>query len=290
MAQDPLFMTPSPSSTTQTDTALAEARALLDAQVRRNDELERALAHAQPFESLGLLVGRIAHDFNNVLATVSGALHLLKRSALDDRSQDLVQRGQRGIERATPLVRELMGFAQLQTWRDEDMPIGPTLTHCMATLEASSGPKVRLIMDDATHAGTVKCDAAQLQRALSNLVRNACDAMPAGGDIHITAREGAPTSTDQGALGSMVSIEIRDGGTGMTADVLAQACQPFYTTKSRGPATGLGLAMASAFAQRSGGRLLLQSEPGRGTVVTLVLPRGVAAPSPAHAHAHGALE
>ncbi len=261
------------SSSADDATRLQEARARLDAQSLRIDELERALVQARSFEVMALLSGIVAHDFNNVLATVSGALHLLKRSALDARSQDFVQRGQRGIERATPLIRQLVGFANAQPWHAEPCRLIGAIESSKARLQVAAGPQVRLVWD-AVHDVNVRVDARQLEWALTNLVLNAREAMPAGGDVHLGTRDASAGTTlaNENTVGPWVAIVVRDGGVGMSAEVLAQACEPFFTTKGSGASSGLGLAMVHAFAQRSGGRLVLDSTPGHGTKATLLLP------------------
>lgn len=261
------------SSSADDATRLQEARARLDAQSLRIEALERALVQARSFEVMALLSGIVAHDFNNVLATVSGAMHLLKRSALDARSQDFVQRGQRGIERATPLIRQLVGFANAQPWLAQPWRLSSAIESGKARMQDAAGPQVRLVWE-AVHDANVHVDARQLEWALTNLVLNAREAMPTGGDVHLATRDasaGTPWANEH-TVGPWVAIVVRDDGVGMSAEVLAQACEPFFTTKGSDPCSGLGLAMVNAFAQRSGGRLLLDSTPGHGTKATLLLP------------------
>lgn len=266
-------MTPSSNSASDEVELLTQTRAQLDAQSLRIEELERALVQARSFEVMALLSGSLAHDFNNVLATVSGALHLLKRSALDARSQDLVQRGQRGIERATPLIRQLVAFANAQPWHTQPCRLSRAIESSKARLQDAAGPHVRLVWD-AVHDANVRVDARQLEWALTNLVLNARDAMPTGGDVRIGTHDASPGTAwaNENTVGPWIAIVVRDGGVGMSAEVLAQACEPFFTTKESGPCSGLGLAMVNAFAQRSGGRLLLDSTPGHGTKATILLP------------------
>jgi PAS domain S-box-containing protein len=242
---------------------LAKTKQQLDAEIAKNSQLEKALAQAKRLEVLGLLAGGIAHDFNNVLAAVSGSLHLLKRTAKDDRSQTLIDRGLRGAERATRLVRQLMGFARTQALEVRTIDLSQELQSCLELLQLSAGPKVKVSITQAPPC-MVLIDPNQLEVALINLTINASDAMPDGGDIVI--------SLDTSVAGS-VAIGVRDTGSGMAPDVLERAREPFFTTKPAGQGTGLGLAMVNAFAQQSGGSLALSSRAGEGTCITIVLPR-----------------
>jgi PAS domain S-box-containing protein len=235
----------------------------LDAEIAKNSQLEKSLTQAKRLEVLGLLAGGIAHDFNNVLAAVSGSLHLLKRTAKDDRSQTLVDRGLRGVDRATRLVRQLMGFARTQALEVKTVDLSQELQNCIELLQLSAGPQVRVSVTPSSSC-LVLVDANQFEVALINLVINARDAMPQGGEIVI--------SVDATQVGR-AAICIRDTGCGMPPDVLARAREPFFTTKPLGQGTGLGLAMVNAFAQQSGGTLELESQPGNGCSITIVLPR-----------------
>ncbi len=246
----------------QSEHFLATAQQL-DAEIAKNSQLEKALAQARRLEVLGLLAGGIAHDFNNVLAAVSGSLHLIKRTAPDERSQTLVERGLRGVERATRLVRQLMGFARTQALELKTIDLAEELLGCADLLTLSAGPQVKISVTPAP-ACTVLTDRNQLEVALINLIINARDAMPGGGEIVI--------SLDT-AQADRVAIRIRDTGAGMAPDVLQRAREPFFTTKPAGQGTGLGLAMVNAFAQQSGGTLELESRLGEGTCISIVLPR-----------------
>ena len=255
------------------DNAVTETQRELLVQLRKNSELERALAQAKKLEVLGLLAGGVAHDFNNVLAAVSGAFHMLKRSAQDERSQGFVERGQRGVERATRLVRQLMGFARTQALDAEELDLGEALNACRELLQITAGPRIKLTLE-AERGHFVHVDPNQLEVALLNLVINSRDAMPTGGELTVSLAVLPATGEARVALvnAGAVSVVVRDTGPGMTPEVLARAREPFFTTKGAGEGTGLGLAMVSAFALRSGGRFNLDSAPGVGTTATISLP------------------
>lgn len=255
------------------DNVVAETRRELHVQLRKISDLERALAQAKKLEVLGLLAGGISHDFNNVLAAVSGAFHMLKRSARDERSQEFIERGQRGVERATRLVRQLMGFARTQALDAEELDVGEALHACRELLQITAGPRIQLTLQ-AERGHFAHVDPNQLEVALLNLVINARDAMPTGGELAVSlAVVPAPDPVPGAPVNAgAVCVVVRDAGRGMAPDVLARAREPFFTTKGAGEGTGLGLAMVSAFALRSGGRFNLDSAPGLGTTATISLP------------------
>jgi signal transduction histidine kinase/CheY-like chemotaxis protein len=275
---------------------LTEAARKLGAEIRKRAALEQVLAQAQKLEALGQLTGGIAHDFNNVLAAVSGALHVLERTVQEPLQRDCVQRGQRGVERATRLVRQLMGFARTQALEAQVIDLGEALEGMRELLQPAVGARVRLCVDSNCR-WRVLADPHQLEVALLNLAINARDAMPNGGEVEITTLDVPASAGERPAdlRGDQVAIRVRDSGVGMPADVLERAREPFFTTKGPGKGTGLGLAMVHGFAQQSGGALRVDSLPGEGTTVTIYLPRaddeaalaGVAAPPTIDRNLHG---
>jgi signal transduction histidine kinase len=258
---------------------LDDIRHELEAEIAKNRQLETALAQAKKLEVLGLLSGGIAHDFNNVLAAISGSLHLLKRVVEGERPQMLVERGLQGAERATRLVRQLMGFARTQALEVRTVDLAQQLQSCVELLQLSAGQKVRVSIQ-AAEASMVLIDPSHLEVALINLTINARDAMPDGGELQISL------DTRQK---DRVAILLRDTGVGMAPDVLLRAREPFYTTKPLGQGTGLGLAMVGAFAQQCGGSLELDSVLGKGTCITLSLPRAAGSLVEPAEHEDGAI-
>ncbi len=239
----------------------------------RSKVLERELAQAKKLETLGMLAGSVAHDFNNVLAGVSAAFNLLDRRLADPRSKELIELGQRNVHRATRLVRQLMGFARTNAVDAEVVEIGAVIEACTDLLMVCGGSRVRLTLNvvDRCHA---HIDPSQFEMVLLNLVINARDAMPAGGEltINVYVLKASVDTTPSPSDGGHVAIELHDTGVGMSAEVLARIREPFFTTKERGAGTGLGMPMVYAFAERSGGTLVVESVVGQGTTVTLVLP------------------
>jgi signal transduction histidine kinase len=260
---------------------LEAARARLGQEIEDHRATAATLHQAQKMESLGQLTGGIAHDFNNLLMAVLGSLALLrKRLPPDDaRAARLLENAVQGADRGAALTQRLLAFSRRQALRPETVAL-PTLVEGMAQLlQRSIGPAHRLVIDVPATLPPIHVDPGQLELAVLNLVLNARDAMPGGGEITIAGREegtGLPTGLKPGAH---VVLSVADGGEGMDEATLARATEPFFTTKGIGKGTGLGLSMADGLAAQSGGRLVLRSARGQGTVAELWLPRAGAAPA-----------
>ena len=267
-------------------TARKEAEAAL---ARLNADLERRVqegaakvAHLQKMDGLGRLTGGIAHDFNNLLAVVMGNLEALQaRLAGDERSAQLVASALRGTERGAALTGRLLAFARRQELNPAPVDV-PALVRGMSDLLSRSlGPGIRVETRFAEALDPALVDAGQLELALLNLAVNARDAMPDGGRL-VFAVDAVEAGGD-GALpaGSYIRIQAIDAGMGMDAETLAQAAEPFFTTKAVGKGTGLGLSIVHGLAAQSGGAFSLRSAPGEGTTAEILLPRARAgAPVP----------
>lgn len=260
---------------------LADALAQLEAERKRNQELETALARTKKTEALGMLSAGITHDFNNVLSVVSGALQLVKKTALDPRSQDFIARGLRGVDRATQHVRQLMNFARVQSPGCVQFDLAGHLVQCQDLLAMSLGPGIQQHID-AQPCGLVDVDPSQLDIALINLLVNARDAMPNGGRVAIYTEPRGDIDGLHSHTGQWAVICVRDSGAGMSPEVLERVREPFFTTKGEAGGTGLGLWMVNDFALQANGRLEINSTPGLGTVVAICLPRVPGIPVAAH--------
>ncbi|UAW97546.1 response regulator [Halopseudomonas nanhaiensis] len=235
---------------------------------------EQALRQAQKLEAIGKLTGGVAHDFNNLLAVVVGNLELLqKRLGGDARARSLIENAVQGAKRGVTLTQRMLAFARKQELRPVPVSLADLLEGMSDLLQRSVGPTVHIEMQVPRDLPNAFVDANQLELVLINLVVNSRDAMPDGGTVRIGAgfvRQAvssiAPVNHE------FICLTVRDNGTGMDADELARATEPFFTTKGIGKGTGLGLSMAQGLAEQSGGRLVLQSEPGQGTTVELWLP------------------
>jgi signal transduction histidine kinase len=237
----------------------------------RSPEEAAARAHAQKMEALGLLAGGVAHDFNNLLHVIRNSLEILQRQRTPGEAERYLEMIRRSADRATALTRQLLVFSRRQPL--EVRPIDPNelVSEMADLLRHSLGERITVETVLERSIGSITADAGQLETALLNLAINARDAMSQAGLLTI---ETANTALDE----QYVMIAVSDTGTGMTAEVAARACEPFFTTKEPGQGTGLGLSQVAGFAQQSGGHVRISSEPGKGTSVQLYLPRCGRAP------------
>ncbi len=255
---------------------------------RSNEELEvriaertrereialRQLHESQKMESIGQLTGGVAHDFNNLLAVILGSLALLKKTIPEDaRATRLVDRAIQGAERGATLTTRLLAFARRQELKFEVVRLQVLIPDMLDFLRHSVGPAVAVGVDIPPDVQPVEVDANQLELALMNLAVNARDAMPQGGTLTITCRNGTGGAANGLPRGDYVQVAVADSGEGMSEKTLARAKEPFFTTKGVGKGTGLGLSMVHGFAAQSGGTMDIASRPNEGTVVTIWLPR-----------------
>ena len=256
---------------------LDAANAELRAEMAQRRTTEASLRHAQKMEAVGQLTGGIAHDFNNLLTAVLGSLALLRKRlpAGDPKVARLLENAFQGAERGAALTQRLLAFGRRQALTPEVVDLPGLVRGMGALLRGSLGGRVRVSMRFPEDLPPVEVDANQLELALLNLAVNARDAMPGGGEIAIAAREEDVRTRNADALpaGRYVVLTVADTGEGMDETTLAQAMEPFFTTKGVGKGTGLGLSMVHGLAAQSGGRFLLRSRKGTGTEAELWLPR-----------------
>lgn len=256
--------------------ALHQANAQLQEEIDQREAAQDALIHSQKMEAMGRLVAGVAHDFNNILAAVLSGLSLIGRRLDDPEALKLIDMSTKAAMRGTGLVKQLLAFARQQRLDPERIDVAAFLAELEPLLHVSAGSGVAVHVSEDGSAGAILADAAQLQSALLNLVINARDAMPDGGAIKIAARAVRAPGDDalpELADGDYAAISVIDNGTGMSPDVLARVAEPFFTTKQLGKGTGLGVSMVHGFTHQSGGGLKIESEPGKGTAMTLFLPR-----------------
>jgi PAS domain S-box-containing protein len=238
------------------------------------EHAQEALRQAQKMESLGQLTGGVAHDFNNLLTPIIGSLDLLRRSqAAGEREQRLIGAALESAERARTLVQRLLAFARRQPLQPGPVDIAALVEGMSDLIASTSGPQIRLAVDIASDLPPALADANQLELAILNLSVNARDAMPQGGRLSLTARPEAVREGHRSGLpaGSYVQLSVSDTGTGMDAETMARAIEPFFSTKGIGKGTGLGLSMVHGLASQLGGAMLLSSRVGLGTTVDLLL-------------------
>lgn len=252
---------------------LQSAAATLAAFVQQR-HAEEQLAHAHRLDAVGQLTGGVAHDFNNLLTVMSGSLQLLETEVETEAGRDLLASALRSVGRGAELTAKLLAFARRQRLVPREVDVSALLHDVELVLQRTLRDPVRLGIEVADGLSSAYVDAGQLEAALLNLVLNARDAMPEGGEIVVAADE---EEFDQQALaglpaGRYLRLSVRDNGSGMPADVLARAMEPFFTTKSRERGSGLGLSMVYGFARQSGGDLEIDSALGVGTEARLYLP------------------
>ncbi|MCU1752056.1 PAS domain-containing protein [Pseudomonas sp. 6D_7.1_Bac1] len=261
--------------------ALAEANHRLQNEMFERERAEDALRHAQKMEAVGQLTGGIAHDFNNMLTGIIGSLDLMQRYIAEGRSDEIGRFADAAVSsanRAAALTHRLLAFSRRQSLDRQPLDPNTLVRSFEELLRRTKGEHIELKFQLAPEVWPVNTDASQLENALLNLVINARDAMPEGGELLIETANSYLDGSDISTLepvkaGDYVMLGVRDNGAGMTPRVLANAFDPFFTTKPIGQGTGLGLSMIYGFAQQSGGHVTLSSEPGQGTTVRLYLPR-----------------
>lgn len=233
------------------------------------EQVQRQLAESQKMDALGQLTGGVAHDFNNLLMIVSGNLQTLKRTAGNDpRALRAVHAIETATQRGAALTRQLLTFSRRQSVNPLPTDIPDRIRSIADVLKSGVGSAIALDIDTPAEVWPVTVDATEFETALLNLVINARDAMTDGGQVTVKARNVPAKDSDD-----TVAISVEDNGEGIPEDVLAKVFDPFFTTKPVGKGTGLGLSQVHGFAHQAGGRIDIASELGRGTVVTIYLPR-----------------
>jgi PAS domain S-box-containing protein len=272
-----------------TEQALADMNATLETQVReRTAELmaaEATLRQSQKMEAVGQLTGGLAHDFNNLLTGVSGSLELLETRLAQGRFAELdryVHTAQSATKRAAALTHRLLAFSRRQTLDPKPTDVNRLIAGIDELIRRTMGPAIAVTVSAQEHLCAVLADPNQLENALLNLCINARDAMPDGGSLTIETANLTLDAEQAKSLeleaGAYVSLSVIDTGGGMTPQIIARAFDPFFTTKPIGEGTGLGLSMVYGFARQSGGQARIISALGKGTSVSLFLPRYLGAP------------
>jgi signal transduction histidine kinase len=250
------------------DSAIAE----LQEQSLQRERAEAALVQAQKLEAVGQLTGGIAHDFNNLLQAIAGSLELIvTRPGDENRVTRWSMNALRAVDSGKALTSRLLAFSRVQELALTPTPLKPLIDGMSDLVQRSIGPMVRLEIDARTADASAIADRTQLELAILNLAINARDAMPEGGTLRIaTATRSGKVHADL-PEGDYLEIMVSDTGTGMSPAVLAQALEPFFTTKGIGKGTGLGLSMVFGVVTQSGGAIAIDSTLGQGTAVRLFL-------------------
>src|SRR5262245_17308247 len=261
--------------------ALRRTRRLHD-EAERREAAEAALRQAQRLEAIGQMTGGVAHDFNNLLMVVSGSAERLRRDLTSEKHRRLLDMIMNATNRGESLTRQLLAFSRRQMLTPVVMALAQRIPELNDMLTRSLRDDITLEVAIPEEGCTVKADASELELALLNLAVNARDAMPNGGTLRISAEPAALTGSpaEDGLTGDFVAIRVADTGSGIAPEILPHVFEPFFTTKDVGKGTGLGLSQVYGFAKQSGGAATVASTVGRGTVITLYLPRTQDLPAP----------
>lgn len=279
--------------------ALAEAaqtirngRAELERQVadavERTRLAEQHAAQGQRVAAVGRLTAGVAHDFNNLLGVVSNSAHLIQRHPAAAELQSPLAATQRAVQMGSQLTQHLLRFAGRQPVKRQQVRLALALPEMEQLLCSVLGSRVKVSVHVAPGTAAVHVDASELEMALIHLALNARDAMPNGGELRLRARDAnADDLADSPSLapGRYVLISVGDDGVGIAPELAAQAFEPFFTTKGLGQGSGLGLSQVHGFCTQAGGNARLDSTPGLGTTVMLLLPAAAGPPDPAVAPA-----
>lgn len=241
--------------------------------------LEEQFAQSSKMEAVGILAGGIAHDFNNVLTAIIGNSDLLLQThrPYDPAYKD-IKSIQSSAYRAAGMVRQLLSFSRRQTLKAEPLLLDEVLNESASMLRTTVGEKVKFRIQPSRDLWYVNVDRNEFERVIVNLVVNAKDAMPNGGDMtlstrNITERESQRLGNEGMPVGEYVAFEIEDTGIGMPREVIDKIFEPFFTTKDVGKGTGLGLATVYGIVKQSGGFVYVDSTPAKGTTFRVYLPR-----------------
>jgi len=242
--------------------------------ITRRRVTEQSYLQAQKMEAIGQLTAGVAHDFNNLLQVVAGNLELA-RGAVDDRDALLqaLDRAQLAGDKASKLTQQLLTFARKQRLEPKRLNLNSLVVEFSEMLVRTLGDQVDLHLDLKPGLPACTLDGTHMEMALLNVLINARDALPAGGKVTIgTSTIMDPERLERHRLspGAYVTLCVIDEGIGMAPEIVSRATEPFFTTK--GPGTGLGLAMVHGFVQQSHGRLEIESEPGKGTTIRMIFP------------------
>jgi two-component system, cell cycle sensor histidine kinase and response regulator CckA len=230
--------------------------------ITRRRLLEEQLRQSQKMEAVGRLAGGVAHDFNNLLTVITLSSHMLLDMLKPGPEAEQVKDIADAAERASTLTRQLLTFGRKDVLTPKVLDVNATVREAESMLRRLIGEDVLLVVELDEDAWPVTIDPGHLSQVLMNLSVNARDAMPRGGTLVIRT-----VNTDE-----HVCLCVSDTGTGMPPEVMARVFEPFFTSKGVGKGTGLGLAVVHGIVEQSGGRIEVESEPGRGTTFSIYLP------------------
>ncbi|MDI4237372.1 MULTISPECIES: ATP-binding protein [unclassified Bradyrhizobium] len=258
--------------------------AMADALKHREHELSEAreqFHQSQKMESVGQLTGGVAHDFNNLLTVVSANLELIEAGDDIGKIRHFAAAARRAVDRGAKLTAQLLAFSRRQILNPRPVNTNQLVSEFQGIIRKAVGEACRVKVWTSEGLWLCHVDPARLETALLNLALNARDAMPNGGVLDIEMKN---VVVGEGAVagclpGSYVRLSVRDTGSGMPPEVRNRVFEPFFTTKEVGKGSGLGLSMVYGFVRQSGGHIAVESALGKGTTVSLYLPRATQTPS-----------
>ena len=268
--------------------ALRRTKRLYD-EADRREVAEGAMRQTERLKALGQLTGGVAHDFNNLLMIVSGSAERLRGELGDKKQLRLLDMIATATQRGETLTRQLLTYSRQQTLTPQVIDLSQRLPVVKELLTRSLRPDIDIKVEAPDTICAVRVDPGEFELAILNLAVNAKDAMPNGGTLSIRAKPVAlkGEASEEGLSGDFIAIRVSDTGHGIPANVMERVFEPFFTTKEVGKGTGLGLSQVYGFAKQSGGTATISSAEGRGTAVTIYLPRSselpLSAPSQAPA-------
>jgi signal transduction histidine kinase len=263
---------------------LTEINRRLEIEMTERRKAEDVLWHTQKLEAVGELTGGIAHDFNNLLAVIVLSMEMIRAAFEGDKVPSrakilrLLTASEVATDRATKLTRQLLAFARRSTLKLGLVTLDEVIVACEPFLRRALGETIALKIRFERDLWPCRIDAAQFESTMLNLIVNARDAMPSGGQLEIATKNVVIDPAQAQRLGELaagpyVLIKVSDTGTGMDADVAARAFEPFFTTKEVGKGTGLGLSQVYGFIKQSGGHIQIETKRDRGTTFRLYVPR-----------------
>ena len=242
--------------------------------------LEKKLIQSQKLEAVGKLAGGIAHDFNNLLTVIGGYSEItLKSFKGNEEIIECIKPIKDASDRAAGLIRQLMAFSRRQVLQPRCLSLNGLITDLTSIFNRLIGEDILLTTILRDTIGSIKADPSQMEQVIMNLVVNARDAMPGGGELILETMDATdsqkPKNEDNinGQVNDFMVLQVSDSGSGMDEITKSRIFEPFYTTKEEGKGTGLGLSTVYGIVKQNGGFIEVDSEIGKGTTFRIYLPR-----------------